>query len=292
MMAGRQALKYKLANYRAKLRKLGCPEVSVNSLTNKPEDGCSPAYGVKKPRKAEENFCPAYPAGETRETQELKRVALLSEVERRNNEAKVAELMDQIFSQRRQEVVQDEPMIVEFKARWPALFNVRELCAEFKRITTVNLQSKFFSQLDGLSAKLMKAFGKRGGLVGQKLKSIMVPMSENNNIDVKRDCILRGLCAYLNEDPGKLFMEYMSDDLNSQAAMAETIYGIYVIRHEGAEPDDPLEDVGVILEGVTVLCELRNVPFAMAIFLAFVYSFNLCYPPEHKYTVHSKLCRK
>lgn len=66
--------------------------------------------------------------------------------------------------------------------------------------------------------------------------------------------------------------------------MAETIYGIYVIRHEGADPSDPPEDVGVILEGVTVLRELRNVPFAMAMFLAFVYSLNLCYPPEHKYT--------
>lgn len=44
-----------------------------------------------------------------------------------------------------------------------------------------------------------------------------------------------------------------------------------------------IEDVGVILEGVTVLSELRNVPFALAILLAFVYNLNLSYPPELKY---------
>nr|XP_023680387.1 uncharacterized protein LOC111850586 [Paramormyrops kingsleyae]XP_023680388.1 uncharacterized protein LOC111850586 [Paramormyrops kingsleyae] len=64
------SLKYKLANYRQKLMWLGCPEVELNSLTNKPADKCNPAYGVKKPRKAEVNYCPTYPAGESAETLE------------------------------------------------------------------------------------------------------------------------------------------------------------------------------------------------------------------------------
>uniref|UniRef100_A0A3Q1BZE8 Uncharacterized protein n=1 Tax=Amphiprion ocellaris TaxID=80972 RepID=A0A3Q1BZE8_AMPOC len=57
--------------------------------------------------------------------------------------------------------------------------------------------------------------------------------------------------------------------------MAETVYGIYIIRHSSAEPSDAPEDVGIILEGVTVLRELRNVPFALSILLAFVYNLNL-----------------
>uniref|UniRef100_A0A3P8T9D8 Uncharacterized protein n=1 Tax=Amphiprion percula TaxID=161767 RepID=A0A3P8T9D8_AMPPE len=75
-----------------------------------------------------------------------------------------------------------------------------------------------------------------------------------------------------------------ADDENTAAAMAETVYGIYVIRHSGAEPSDAPEDVGIILEGVTVLSELRNVPFALSILLAFVYNLNLSYPPDLKYT--------
>lgn len=46
--------------------------------------------------------------------------------------------------------------------------------------------------------------------------------------------------------------------------MAETIFGIFVIRREGAEPGDDPEDVLIILEGVKALTDLRNVPFAVA----------------------------
>lgn len=121
------SLKYKLGNYRSKLRRLGCPEVTVNSLKQKPDDRRSPAYGVKKPKKAEVNYCPPYPAGESADSLEQMRVKLLSEVKIRNNEDKVAAMMDKTFAVRRLEVVQDAPMVADFKARWPGLFNVREV---------------------------------------------------------------------------------------------------------------------------------------------------------------------
>ncbi|MEQ2180005.1 hypothetical protein GOODEAATRI_031084 [Goodea atripinnis] len=121
------SLKYKLANYRRKLKRLGCPEVELNSLTNKPADKSSPAYGVKKPRKAEVNYCPSYPSGESAETLEKIREALISEAKKRNNEDTVAAMMAKTFSHRRQEVIRDAPMIAIFKTRWPALFSVREV---------------------------------------------------------------------------------------------------------------------------------------------------------------------
>lgn len=125
------SLKYKLGNYQTKLRRLGYPEVTVNALIHKPDAKCrckcSPAYGVKKPKKAEVNYCPAYPSGETVETLEKIRVALLSEVKKRNNEDTVATMMDKTFAHRRQEVVRQAPMIADFKMRWPALFDVREV---------------------------------------------------------------------------------------------------------------------------------------------------------------------
>ncbi|RXN37812.1 sterile alpha motif domain-containing 3-like isoform X2 [Labeo rohita] len=203
------SLKYKLANYRTKLRRLGCPEVTVNALTHKPESKCSPAYGVKKPKKAEVNYCPTYPAGETPETLEEIRVALLSEVKKRNNEHKLAAMMDKTFALRRQEVVSEAPMIADFKMRWPALFNVREVSTEFKRITTIHLQSKFFSELDVHSANLMKAYAKKGGVQGKQIKTIMAPITKTDTIEVRRECILKGLCVYLNEDPDKLVKQYL-----------------------------------------------------------------------------------
>lgn len=121
------SLKYKMANYRTKLRNLGCPELSINALKHKPADKCQPAYNVKKPRKAEVNFCPPYPAGETQDSLEDERVALLSEVKKRHNNAVIKEKMAKTFAYRRQEVVREEPMIAAFKTRWPGLFTVSEV---------------------------------------------------------------------------------------------------------------------------------------------------------------------
>ncbi|KAJ8375742.1 hypothetical protein SKAU_G00063220 [Synaphobranchus kaupii] len=78
------------------------------------------------------------------------------------------------------------------------------------------------------------------------------------------------------------------DHKSSRTAMAETVFGIFVIRKEGAEPGDDPADVGIILEGVDVLDELGNVPFAVAMLLALVYALNLSYPPELKYTFEAQ----
>lgn len=123
----KMSLKYKLANYRSKLRTLGCPEVTVNALKRKPEGKHSPAYGIKKPKKAEVNYCPVFPVGETAESQEKMRVELLNELKKRNNDETVRKMMDMTFAYRRHEVVHDSPLVTDFKSRWPALFHVREV---------------------------------------------------------------------------------------------------------------------------------------------------------------------
>uniref|UniRef100_A0AAV2K309 Uncharacterized protein n=1 Tax=Knipowitschia caucasica TaxID=637954 RepID=A0AAV2K309_KNICA len=134
-------------------------------------------------------------------------------------------MMDKTFALRREEVVREAPMIADFKTRWPALFHVREVSSEFKRITTTHLQSKFFAELDAHSAKLLKVYAKKGGVQGRKIKNIMVPITQ-------------------------------TADENIGTAMAATVFGIFVMRHGGAEPGDDPEDVGIILEGVEVLKEL------------------------------------
>uniref|UniRef100_A0A3P9DKH2 Uncharacterized protein n=1 Tax=Maylandia zebra TaxID=106582 RepID=A0A3P9DKH2_9CICH len=64
----------------------------------------------------------------------------------------------------------------------------------------------------------------------------------------------------------------------------ETVFGICVIRSEGAEPGDDPQDVMIVLEGVEVMGELGSVAFAVAMLLGLVYSLNLSYPPELRYT--------
>ncbi len=66
--------------------------------------------------------------------------------------------------------------------------------------------------------------------------------------------------------------------------MANTVIGIYIIRPEDAEACDPPSDVGLIVEGVKVLQNLGDVTKACALLLGVIYSLNLSYPSDLKYT--------
>lgn len=123
----KQSLKYKMQNYRTKLGRLGHPEIRVNSLKHKREGQGKSAAHIKKPRKAEVNYIPLHPKGETEDSLESERIALLTEVTKRDNEAVIKTKMEKTFSYRRQEVVDQRPRIEEFKNRWPALFEQSEV---------------------------------------------------------------------------------------------------------------------------------------------------------------------
>nr|XP_023653589.1 uncharacterized protein LOC111836495 isoform X2 [Paramormyrops kingsleyae] len=187
------------------------------------------------------------------------RVELLAELQKNNNNEIVRKLMDMTFAYRRHEVVHDSPFVADFKSRWPALFQVREINAEFRRITTLPLQSKFMSQLDRFSDDLLKVFSKKGGVIRKRIQDAMVPISQNDNIETKRECILKGLCIYLNEDPQHLVKEYLDSEESTEADIKKTTLGIYVIKHESADATEDPEDVGIVLEGVEVLSGLGNV---------------------------------
>lgn len=123
----KQSLKYKMQNYRTKLERLGHPEIRVNSLKHKREGQGKAAANIKKPRKAEDNYIPLHPKGETAESLENERIALLSELKKRDNEVVIKAKMEKTFSHRRVEVVEQRPMIGDFKNRWPALFELSEV---------------------------------------------------------------------------------------------------------------------------------------------------------------------
>lgn len=278
------SLKYKMSNYRGKLKNLGCSELVINSLKRRGDSNVHPNQ-VKKPRRAEVNFCPDYPAGETQESLEEERLALLSEVKKKNNDETIKAKMDQTFPHRRQEILQDMPFIAEFKSRWPALFSPHEINAEFKRITTVLLTSTFMAQLDNNTTKLTKVFRKKGGTSGRKIKEIMAAIDENNTITMRRMCALKGLAVYLNEDPDNLIKGYLDVDFReAEREMEKTLIGIYIIRREGGGDFDTAEDIGIIIEGVAVLRDLPDAAIAVALLFGLIYALNLSYPPYLKYT--------
>ena len=122
-----QRLKYKMNNFRSKLRGTGCPEIVVNSLKRKVSHEQTPAKNVKKAKKAEVNYLPPHPQGETCESLEKEREELLSEVMKRDNGQVVARKMAKTFSFRRQEIIHEAPAIRDFMQRWPALFDATQV---------------------------------------------------------------------------------------------------------------------------------------------------------------------
>ncbi len=60
--------------------------------------------------------------------------------------------------------------------------------------------------------------------------------------------------------------------------------GIYVIRAEGAGTADEPTDVGVVLEGVEVLPNLKNVTLGCVMLFGLIYALNLNYLKDLKCT--------
>lgn len=119
-----QRLKYKMGNYRAKLRgrQLAIPELEVNTLKKRSSSEEGSVKGFKRPRKAEVNYLPPLPFGETEDSLEKERLDLLKEIKKKNNERAIYEKMEKSFAMRRKEVVKDCPAIQDLLERWPSLF--------------------------------------------------------------------------------------------------------------------------------------------------------------------------
>ncbi|KAF3833342.1 hypothetical protein F7725_027007 [Dissostichus mawsoni] len=98
---------------------------------------------------------------DTKEQHELDRHQLIAESKKRDSTA-IKDLMCRTFAHRRHDVINLQMSIEDIKDRWPVLFDVSQVSAEFQRITTLNLEPKFMSMLDFYSPKLLSMFQGKG----------------------------------------------------------------------------------------------------------------------------------
>lgn len=62
----------------------------------------------------------------------------------------------------------------------------------------------------------------------------------------------------MKSQPSDFIIEYVDVDFcNALSQMEKTVIGLSVIRHEGDERE-AVEDVGIIIEGVTVIKDLKG----------------------------------
>ncbi|KAJ8393736.1 hypothetical protein AAFF_G00057890 [Aldrovandia affinis] len=104
--------------------------------------------------------------------------------------------------------------------------------------------------------------------------------SECDDIDTKRECILKSLVIYLNEDPDSFFKEYL-DSAAEDAERDIKVMGIYTIRRDGNEKP---EDVGIVIEGIKVLNNFGSVIMGFIMLFGLIYALDLSFPDNLKYT--------
>lgn len=122
----KMSIKYKLGNYRAKLRQAGCTEVSINRKRRCKGDSASPY--LKRPKRGEINHAPDNPVNYSDDSLEDERLALVEEFQKRHKNVElIKHKMELTFSLRRKEIVDVQPMVSEIRERWPALFCEEEV---------------------------------------------------------------------------------------------------------------------------------------------------------------------
>lgn len=102
------SLKFKLGNYRTKMRLLGRPDVTVNGgkRGKNNADGEPSHKNIKKPRKGEVNYLPDFPEGMDVAKLEALRETMVNEMQKKTpNDSLIRKNMDITFALRRDEVV-------------------------------------------------------------------------------------------------------------------------------------------------------------------------------------------
>lgn len=115
------SVKFKMGNYRQKLRLAGCSEVAVNRKRQRSDN--SESRCLKKAKRCEANFLPDNPYGQTESSLQKEKESLKEDMKRKYPNMELIESkMEMTFSLRRKEIVTEEPLVFDVLTQWPALF--------------------------------------------------------------------------------------------------------------------------------------------------------------------------
>ncbi|XP_056327522.1 uncharacterized protein LOC130240126 [Danio aesculapii] len=279
------SIKYKVGNYRQKLRLAGCSEVAVNHKKRMNED----CRHLKKARRCEVNFLPDNPVGQTVHSLEMEKDALKEEMKKKNfSRASIDSKMDLTFSLRRKEIVEEEPPVSDVLKQWPALFLEDQVYAEFYRITQTNLKSTFFSSLDEYALPMIKLYRSRGGQYGEEMRTLLDQLdNQTSNVLAQRKATaLKGLPLFMREKSEKLLKTCLDTEPEDTCTKGMEMGILSIIEDDVAtvHSNPNVRCLSVVMEEQIVLDNVQDLPTAVVLLFGLIYSLNMNYPKELKYT--------
>ncbi|KAK1162170.1 hypothetical protein AOXY_G18502 [Acipenser oxyrinchus oxyrinchus] len=188
--------------------------------------------------------------------------------------------MDLTFSLRKKEIVEAEPLVSEVRERWPALFTEEQICAEFYRITTVDLMRTFHGSLEKHSAQLIRLYRARRGAFGDDMQSLLDKLDEQTYDIVahRKMTALKGLPLFLREKLGNLLKTRAKPKASKLASSV-------VEDHVASSNSLPtVTSVAIVLEEAVVFEDVCDLPTAFALLFGLLYALNIDFPKELKYT--------
>ncbi|KAI9520625.1 hypothetical protein NQZ68_015164 [Dissostichus eleginoides] len=209
----KNSIKFKMGNYRNKMRQAGCQEVIVNAgkISRSNPDREPPHSNIKRPKRAKVNFLPNLPQGEDPSSLEHLRQTIVEEVKKtEKNLPLIKKMMQTTFALRRQTIVRTCPRVNELMDLWPALKMESEVYAEFQRITNQNLPNTFYAAFDRHLPRLMAIFRQKAFKTGKTADALaeifkIHDEQELHDINTRRTTVIHALPLYLQEDTSGFF---------------------------------------------------------------------------------------
>ncbi|XP_047205248.1 uncharacterized protein LOC124857815 isoform X2 [Girardinichthys multiradiatus] len=157
-----------------------------------------------------------------------------------------------------------------------------QICAEFHRITNLNLKNHFFAVLDQHAPWLQSLFRKkaaRTGKVSDVLSQLFrtYDLQEQVNIHVRRAVVLHGLPSYLHEDTST-FIKTWDMTHSDEPDIREVPLGLLLIRASSTDATFFCpEKIAVLIEG-NIIIDFTTLTDAFVVLFALTYALHLNYP--------------
>nr|XP_023657687.1 uncharacterized protein LOC111838687 isoform X2 [Paramormyrops kingsleyae]XP_023657688.1 uncharacterized protein LOC111838687 isoform X2 [Paramormyrops kingsleyae]XP_023657689.1 uncharacterized protein LOC111838687 isoform X2 [Paramormyrops kingsleyae]XP_023657691.1 uncharacterized protein LOC111838687 isoform X2 [Paramormyrops kingsleyae] len=282
----KNSIKFKMGNYRTKMRRAGCQEVTVNAgKRSRSNPDNEPSHSnIKRPKRAEVNFLPNFPQGKDPSSLDQLRQAIVEEVKKaEKNLPLIRKLMETTFPLRRQTIVMSCPPVKELLDLWPALKMESELYAEFQRITNQNLPNTFYAELDRHLPRLMTLFRQKASKTGKTADALAEILrihdeQEIHDIHTKRTTVLHALPVYLREDVSGFFRTCTDEADELELDGVEVALFTVISDHDTTSPVhyQPVK-ISVVIESDAVV-SLPRFGEAFLVMFGLIYTLHLSYP--------------